>query len=154
MSSRLFQEVREKKALCYEIGSSIRRYRDAAAFVVNAGVDDKKLVKSLEVILGELGRIKAVEVGEKELKRAKEYYKGQLSLALEDTMSAMLWYGEKAATGEKEFDINQILKKIDSIKAGEISRAASSMFTDGNLNLAVIGPIKERRRLDAILHIK
>ncbi len=154
MSSRLFQEVREKKALCYEIGSSVRRYQDAAAFVISAGVDYDKLVKSLEVILGELKKIKKTPVGGNELTRAKEYYKGQLALALEDTMSAMLWYGEKTATREKEFDVREIMNKIDSIDAGDISRVASSIFTDENLNLAVIGPVEKKKRIEEALHIR
>jgi predicted Zn-dependent peptidase len=88
-------------ALCYEISTSLRRYEDCGAFVVSAGVDNKKLVKALEVMLREIGRIKKEPVGAEELRRAKEYYKGQLLFALEDTMSHMLWLGEKVVSGRR-----------------------------------------------------
>lgn len=154
MSSRLFQEVRERLALCYEIGSSIRRYRDAGSFVVSAGVETKNLRKALEVILAELSRVRSHALGKEELKRAKEYYKGQLLLTLEDTMSSMLWYGEKVVSGEGDFSPKGILRTVDSITAEDLMRVADESFTDDNLNLAVIGPVEDRDRIKGILHIR
>ena len=154
MSSRLFQEVRERLALCYEIGSSVRRYRDDAAFVISAGVDCEKLKKALSVILRELAKIKKSFVGADELKRAKEYYKGQLLLALEDTMSAMLWFGEKIVTDEKEFNVKAILSRIESITAADISRLANDLFHDANLSLAVIGPVKDKPGIEEVFRIR
>jgi len=153
MSSRLFQEVRERRALCYEISSSVRQYRDAGSFVVSAGVETKDLRKALEVILGELSRVRRSTLGKEELKRAKEYYKGQLLLALEDTMSSMLWHGEKVASGEDDFNPTDILRTVDAIGAEDLMRVADSSFTDGNLNLAVIGPVKGGGSIKDILHI-
>lgn len=152
MSSRLFHIVRDEMALCYEISSSIRRYEDCGAFVVGAGVDQKKLARALEVILQEVGRTRTEPVGGEELKRAKEYYKGQLLFALEDTMSRMLWLGEKAIAGEKDLDPKSILAKIDAVQAEDIMRVAGGIFKDAHLNLAVIGPIKQESDLREALH--
>ena len=154
MSSRLFHIVRDEMALCYEISSGIRRYEDCGAFVVSAGVDNKKLIKALEVSLTELGRICREPVGEDELGRAKEYYKGQLLFALEDTMSHMLWLGEKLISGEKDFSVKSILDRIDAVNPDDLMRVSKEMFRDGNLNLAVIGPIKEDKILNEVVHIK
>ncbi|MDD5423060.1 MAG: pitrilysin family protein, partial [Candidatus Omnitrophica bacterium] len=120
MSSRLFHIVRDEMALCYEISSTIRRYDDCGAFIISAGVDDKKLIEALEVILRETARMGKEPVSGEELRRAKEFYRGQLLFALEDTMSHMLWLGEKIISGEKDFSIADILKRIEAITAEDI----------------------------------
>lgn len=153
MSSRLFHIARDELALCYEISSSVRLYEDGGAFVISAGIDDKKLIKALEVILKELNRMKSEPVSRGELGRAKEYYRGQLLFALEDTMSHMLWLGEKTIIGEKNFSINKILKKIDAVSPADIMRVSKDIFKEGSLNLAIIGPIKEEGRLKEALHL-
>lgn len=154
MSSRLFHIVRDEMALCYEISSSIRRYEDCGAFVVSAGVDHKKISKAIEVILRELSRMKTEPVSEGEMVRAKEYYKGQLLFALEDTASHMLWLGEKLVSGEKDFSPKTILEKVDAVTAEDLMKMANNMFRDDNLNLAVIGPLKGDQEVRGVLHVK
>ena len=153
MSSRLFHIVRDEMALCYEISTSIRRYDDSGAFVVSAGVDNKKLVRALEVILRELARIKKEAVGAQELRRAKEYYKGQLLFALEDTMGHMLWFGEKIISGEKDFSIKSILARIEAVEPEDLMRIANDMLANPKLNLAVIGPVKDEKSVREVLAI-
>jgi len=154
MSSRLFHIVRDEMALCYEISSSIRRYDDCGAFVISAGVDDKKLAKTLEIVLKELARIKDEPVGREELRRAKEYYKGQLLFALEDTMSRMLWLGEKIISGEKDFSTRQILERIEAVRPEDLMRVSKGIFTNKNLNLSIIGPVKDEKAIKEILNIR
>ncbi len=153
MSSRLFHIVRDEMALCYEISSSIRRYEDCGAFVVSAGVDNKKLVKSLEIILKELARMKREAVSAEELRRAKEYYKGQLLFALEDTMSHMLWLGEKIISNEKDFSVKSILARIEAVTPEDLLRMANDMFKNANMNLAVIGPVKNDKDIGKALRV-
>jgi len=153
MSSRLFHIVRDELALCYEISSGIRKYEDTGAFTVNAGVDDKKLIKALEVILEVLGSVKKASVPGEELARAKEYYKGQLLFALEDTMSLMLWLGEKAISGEESISVKKIMESIDKVNQEDLMRVANGIFTERNLNLAIIGPVKNENKVKEVLHI-
>jgi predicted Zn-dependent peptidase len=153
MSSRLFHIVRDEMALCYEISSAVRRYEDCGAFVISAGVDTKKLVKALEVILKETARLKSEPVMQDELDRAKEYYKGQLLFALEDTMSRMLWIGERMISGEKDFSVPDILKRVDGISPDDIMRVARDTLKSESLNLAVIGPVKDEKAVKEALHI-
>jgi predicted Zn-dependent peptidase len=89
-----------------------------------------------------------------ELKRAKEYYKGQLLFALEDTMSHMLWLGEKIISNEKDFSVKTVLDRIDAVTPEDLMRLANDMLKNSNLNLAVIGPIKDDKEMRKVLAIK
>lgn len=153
MSSRLFHIVRDELALCYEISSSMRRYEDAGAFVIGAGLDEANLIKALRTIFGELNSIKKNSVSKEELIRAKEFYKGQLLFTLEDTMSLMLWLGEKIVAGEKEFNTKKIIEKIKSVNQDDLIRVAQDILTDKNMNLAVIGPVKDEKSIKDALHL-
>ena len=153
MSSRLFHVIRDELALCYEISSSVRKYEDAGAFVIGAGLDESNLVKALEVTLKELNRIKDDTVSDEELERAKEFYKGQLLFTMEDTMSHMLWLGEKIISKEKELDVEKIMDRMDSINKDDIMRIAGTIFKNESMNLAVIGPVKDEDRLKGVLHL-
>lgn len=154
MSSRLFHIVRDEMALCYEISSSIRRYEDCGALVIAAGVDDRKLIKAIEVILKELARLAKEPIPEGELRRAKEYYRGQLLFALEDTMSHMLWLGEKVVAGEKDLTARPILEKVEAVSSEDIMRVSKGLFKDNNLNLAIIGPSGDERQIKEALHFQ
>jgi len=153
MSSRLFHVIRDELALCYEISSSVRKYEDVGAFVIGAGLDESNLVRALEVMLKELNRIKSEPVPDEELDRAKEFYRGQLLFTMEDTMSHMLWLGEKIVSKEKELDVKKILDKVASINKDEIMRVAGGIFKNEYMNLAVIGPVKDENRLKGVLHL-
>jgi predicted Zn-dependent peptidase len=153
MSSRLFHIVRDELALCYEISSAVRRYDDTGAFVVSAGIDAKNLIKALDVILKQLGRMVREPVPADELDRAKEYYRGQLLFALEDTMSLMLWLGEKIIAGEEDFSAKKILKSIEKVSPEDLMRVAAEIFIEKNLSLAVIGPIKDETGIKEAMHL-
>lgn len=143
MSSRLFNELREKRGLAYEIGSQLKRFEDTGAFVIHAGIDTLKLKEAVSVILSELHTIKSELIGGAELKRAKDFYLGQLELALEDTLDHMLWIGESTITQDRVYTLQEIIKEIGRIKADDIRQAARFIFREEKLNLAVIGPVKE-----------
>jgi len=143
MSSRLFNEVREKRALAYEIGTQVKRFQDTGAFIVHAGIDNSKVIKAIGVILKEIGRIKGALVTEDEFKRAKEFYLGQLMLALEDTLDHMLWIGESTISTDKTHSLEEIIKEVNKLKRQDIQKAAMDIFNEKNLNVALIGPLKQ-----------
>ncbi|MDD5166666.1 MAG: pitrilysin family protein [Candidatus Omnitrophica bacterium] len=146
MSSRLFNEVREKRALAYEIGTQVKRFQDTGAFIVHAGIDNSKVIKAIGVILKEIGRIKGALVTEDEFKRAKEFYLGQLMLALEDTLDHMLWIGESTSSTDKTHSLEEIIKEVNKLKRQDIQKAAADIFNEKNLNVALIGPLKQSQR--------
>lgn len=139
MSSRLFEELRERQALCYDISSSIKKYEETGAFLIHAGVDNSKAEIALRVVMRELTNLKKYYVSKDELRRAKEFYKGQFLLALEDTGSRMLWLGDKTMTKEGIPGVRFILKHIERVNIEDIRRVANRVFKENFMNLAAIG---------------
>lgn len=155
MSSRLFNEVREKRSLAYEIGSSVKQYADTGLFLVHAGIDNKKVHRAIAVIMKELRKVKASGIKIRECDMAKEYYKSGLLMVLEDTMSNMMFLGEQMASIGKIVTKDEILKKIDTITVGMLSGLAGRFFKEANLRLAAIGPQKddEIKAVEETLHL-
>ena len=146
MSSRLFENIREKKGLAYEIGADVKRYNETGAFVVHAGTEHKKAPETIRCILKELKEIKEKHVTAGELKRAKEFFKVQLLMALEDTVDHMLWLGEYATSLNKLPDRKEIIKKAEAVTADDIKRVAQSIFKSSGLNMAMIGEFKDKEQ--------
>ncbi|MFH1478383.1 MAG: pitrilysin family protein [Candidatus Omnitrophota bacterium] len=155
MSSRLFENIREKRGLAYEIYTEVKRYDETGSFIINAGMEHKKAEEVLRLALKELKNIKDHIVPAKELKRAKEFFKVQTLLSLEDTMDHMLWLGEKVIMKDSLPDKDRIIKNIDRVSSQDLQRVAKDVFKDEGLNLAVVGPVKdkEKNNLERLLHI-
>ena len=143
MSSRLFNELREKRGLAYEIGTIAKRFQDTGAFMVHAGIDNRKVPEAIDLILGELRKCKGNLVTKDEFRRAKEFYLGQLTLALEDTLEYMLWIGEYTATLDKTYSIEDIIKQVNKVEIEDLRDVAKQVFKENKLNLALIGPLKD-----------
>ena len=144
MSSRLFEEVREKRGLAYEIKSGIAGYQDAGAFTVSAGVETKKTVRAVAVIMKELAKVRKSFVRPDELRRAKDYFMSQVSMGVEDTLDHLLWMGEKALCAGELPDKVEIRREIETTTLEDIQRVAQGIFKTGNLNLSLIGPVPEK----------
>jgi len=154
MSSRLFNEVREKGGLAYEIGTQVKRYHDTGAFIVHAGIDNTKVCQAMQLIFQELSRITGELVSQDEFKRAKEFYLGQLIMALEDTMDYMLWMGESLTCSGSVYTLAEIIKQVNAVTRDDIRIAAKQIFCDAKLSAAFIGPLKkEESCLKDVLHI-
>ena len=145
MSSRLFNEVREKKGLAYEIGTHPRYFQDTGAFYIHAGVDNKKVAAALSTI--------CIPVAKQEFIRAKEYYSGQLLMSLEDTLDHMVWMGEQESALGKIKSAQDILKEIQKVTVDDLKRVAGDIFKLTNMNLALIGPqdSSEQERIRGLL---
>lgn len=146
MSSRLFREIREERGLAYAIGTGVKYFKDTGAFIVHAGVDSKRLDEALEVISGQLKEVKKNLVGADELRRAKEYYIGQISLTLENTSEHMVWLGENIVCAKELTTPAESIKRIEKVKAGEIRAVAKDILRTQSLNLALIGPLKSKEQ--------
>ncbi|MFH1046595.1 MAG: pitrilysin family protein [Candidatus Omnitrophota bacterium] len=146
MSSRLFREVREERGLAYEIATAVKFFQDSGAFIVHAGIDNRRIGEAIEVILAQLKDIKNTPVPKEELARAKEYYIGQLSLALENTSDHMLWLGESIICAQRFSTPAEIIRSIQKIQAHDVQRLAQNLFQRQRLHLALIGPLKEKEK--------
>ena len=153
MSSRMFTEVREKRGLGYYVRSSPGSYQDTGSFTVSAGVQVDKIAEALKVILAELKKIKDAPVGEKEILKAKEYIKGKSILALEDSQVRLDWFLERAAFFKKIETPEEVFRRIDAVTASDIQKAASQLFQNKKMTLAVIGPYKSDAQFKQILKV-
>lgn len=152
MSSRLFTEVRVKRGLVYSIRAESTAYQDTGNFVVTAGVDAKNALEAIQVILSELKKIKKDGVTAEELKRAKTFFEGKLSLSLEDSADLAAWYGRQQALIGKILTPAGKVKQIKKINLMAIKRVANDIFQGRKLNLAAIGAFKKSPRLLSLLN--
>jgi len=155
MSSRLFDRLREKKGLCYEISSSTKKYNETGAFIIHAGVDNKKFQEATKEIICEIRDLKKKCVTDDELNRAKEYSRGQFLLALEDTGARMLWLGDHIMAEGKAPSAKEIFRNIDKVTKDDIRKVANVIFKNNNMSLAAIGPVNqnEKKELRKILNL-
>ncbi len=145
MSSRLFDEVREKRGLAYSIGSSVKYLKDTGLLMVRAGVDNTKVVNAVDIILKELAKIKRAGVRLDELKRAKDFYLGQVFLALEDTLDHMFWIGESTLTRDKIRSMDEIIKLVKAVMIEDVQRVAERILDERRYNFAVVGPVNDKQ---------
>lgn len=145
MSSRLFDELREKRGLAYSIYSTVKAYDDTGLFMIKAGVDNQKLVDALELVLKVLGKIRRGTIPEKEFVRAREYFLGQFLLGLEDTMEHMMWIGESMIERNRIRTLGEVIYRTNALTTDDIRRVANNIFKEKHLNLAVVGPLREEQ---------
>jgi predicted Zn-dependent peptidase len=148
MSSRLFTEVREKKGLAYYIRTSTQYYLDNGYFVTQAGTDIKKSYETVKIIKQEYEKLASRKHGltNKELVKAKEYLKGKLTLALEDSKEMAELFVEDQLMEGKTRTPEEILKAVDKVSLDEVLAVAEQVFKPENLNLAVIGPYRSAEK--------
>ncbi len=144
MSSRLFEEVREQRGLAYEIKSGLNFFNDTGSVVVSAGVEPKKAPLAIRVIMRELGRLKRQPVSKNELRRAKDYFLGQLLLGLEDTLDHALWYGERILYGGEIPNVAEIRRQVEQVTEKDLLDISKKLFSTEKIHLSLIGPIDSK----------
>ena len=151
MSSRLFNEVREKHGLAYSISAGIKSLSDTGALMIRAGVDNAKIVAAIRLILKVLASTHKINKGE--FQRTKDYFKGQFLLSLEDTMEHMLWVGSEVLSGDHIKSSHDVIAKIDAVSMDDVVRVAKDILAPHKLNLALIGPLdgKGEKQLKTII---
>jgi predicted Zn-dependent peptidase len=140
MSSRLFVEIREKRALAYSVGSYVQNYRDVGGFVVYAAVDNEGVDSCLEGVLHQLDRVRQEPVSATELQKVKEYHKGHLLLAMESSRSVAAWGGRQELLLDRIDSIDEVLEQIDAVTPAQVQALAQRLFTTPRLNLSLVGP--------------
>lgn len=146
MSSRLFEELREKNGLCYDISSSLKRHSDVGELLIHAGVDARKACTSAAAIVDQILLLRDIGLTEGELTRAKEYTKGQFLLMMERTSARMLWLGDRLMVEKSIPDTGDILELIESVTLNDVKKACERVFTRERANLAVIGKLSAKER--------
>ncbi len=139
MSSRLFQEVREKRGLVYSVGTFTVMYRDAGAFAVYAGTSPERAREVLEVSLRELDRLRQEPVPEEELRRAKESLKASLMLSLEGTASRMFFLSRAELYFGRRVTPDEVLEELEAVTSDRVQQLARRLLRDRPA-LAAVGP--------------
>lgn len=153
MSSRLFTEVRERRGLAYAVRTSMERYAETGYLGTYVGVDPKKAEEAIKVIIDQcfgLARNK-YKISGRELKKAKEYLKGHLALALEDTKNVNGFFAEQALFLKETITPDMVYKKIDEVNVKDVLYEANRLFKPERLNLAVIGPYNSDERFRKLI---
>ncbi len=143
MSSRLFNEIREKRGLAYYVRSAADGYHDAGYFAISAGVNNKLAKEALTVTLAEIDRIKREPVTSAELTRAKENFRGRLALQLEESSAVGSYLAEQELYYGKQLQPEELIEKVTAVTAKEIQAIANEFFVTNRANLAAVGPFKE-----------
>ena len=152
MSSRLFQKMREELGICYYVRSGINDLSDHGNFIVSAGVDRSRLNIAVQGILGEIKKMMDHKIPLEELKKAKDYLVGKMYLHLESSDSLASFYGFQEIMREKIKTPKEIEKEIEKVTAGGIQKLAKQIFVDKNLNMAIVGRVKDKTSLNKTLH--
>lgn len=143
MSSRLFQEIREKRGLVYSVYGYFRPYADVGQGVVYAGTDLERVEETIAATIGELRKLRDETVPEDELRRTKELRKGRLLMGLEDSRSVASWIGSQEATYGEIKTPEQIMEKIEAVTADQVQELSREIFREDKLNLALVGPYSD-----------
>ena len=141
MSSRLFQNVREKRGLAYAVFSGLSAYRDAGSFTIYAGCSNEAVGEVIDLVVEELRGMKSVAVPDAELRRAKDHLKGSLMLSLENTASRMSHIARQEIYFERQFGLDETLQGIERITPDDVRRVATELFKDGSLAATVLGNV-------------
>ena len=141
MSSRLFQNVREKRGLAYAVFSGLAAYRDAGAFTVYAGCATEAVGEVIDLIVEELKTVKREPVPDSELRRSKDHLKGSLMLGLENTASRMSHLARQEIYFDRQFGLDETLEGIERVTSESLTRVAEDLFSSGALAATVLGPL-------------
>ena len=140
MSSRLFQNVREKRGLAYAVFSGLSAYRDAGSITIYAGCANEAVGEVIDLCVEELRGIKRADVPESELRRAKDHLKGSLMLSLENTASRMSHLARQEIYFDRHFGLDETLSGVERVSAADVRRVACDLFSNGSLAATVLGP--------------
>ncbi len=152
MSSRLFLEIRENRGLAYDIGSYVSHFRDTGCLIIGAGVDPSRLDTTITAIMGELARLRE-PIPKEEITKAKEFSKGRLLLHLEETRNITRWTGAQELLTGRILTIDEVLSIVDAITAQDLLELAAGLISTEKLSLAVVGPVRNSRRLKKLLTV-
>ena len=151
MSSRLFQEIREKRGLVYSVYGYFRGYEDVGQGVIYAGTDVDRVEETIEAIVGELRKLRDEPVPADELEHTKTLRKGRLLMSLEDSRSVASWIGSQEATYGEILTPEEVMARIDAVTVDDVRQLAAELIRDDRFSLALIGPYDDPARFRDLL---
>jgi predicted Zn-dependent peptidase len=141
MSSRLFQNVREKRGLAYAVFSGLSAYQDTGALSIYAGCANDAVSELIDVVVAELRQLRDAPVGDAELRRAKDHLKGSLMLNLESTSSRMSHLARQEIYLDRSDTLDEMLAAIERVTVPDVQRLARQFFSRDALGVTVLGNV-------------
>jgi predicted Zn-dependent peptidase len=145
-SSRLFQEIREKRGMAYTVYSFGSQYTDTGLVGVYVGTREENLEACLAIVAEQIADVAAGNLRERELQRAKENLKGRIALSMESTSNRMSRLGRSLITDTELLSLDRVIAEIDAVDARMIAELAGVLLEPARLSAAGIGPGEERFR--------
>jgi predicted Zn-dependent peptidase len=139
MSSRLFQNIRERQGLAYTVYSELTMYRDAGCMLVYAGTSQKNAGKVVDSVVKELRKLADERVTEDEMRRSKDHLKGSYVLGLESTSSRMANLARQELYFNRFFSLDEMLNRVESVTAEEVQALAQQFFDPKRMAVAMLG---------------
>jgi predicted Zn-dependent peptidase len=139
MSSRLFLELREERALVYDIHTYPSEFRDAGSLTVYAGCDPEQARTTVEVTLTEVEKLLR-DLPAKEFEKGKQMARGRIQLRMEDTRSVAGWLGSQALLLDEILTVDQVVERIDAVTPDDLLRVGREMLRPDRAVLAIVGP--------------
>lgn len=152
-SSRLFNEIRAKRGLAYHVSTSFDAFTDHGYLATYTGANNEKALEAVKVILHEYNRLKDELVGEEELKRVKDMIGGRLAISLEQSDEVAEYFAEQELLENRILTPEEKLARIERVTAQDIQDVANDIFVNEKLNLAMIGPIDNKSKVNEILKL-
>src|SRR4029077_309381 len=143
MSSRLFQQLRERYAYCYSVHSGTLVLEDSGLVSICVGLEPGKLQSALRAIHKELDKLRTRPPTKKELRQAQEYTLGQNELSLESTTNQIMWMGESLIAYDYVIDPEEVQTKVKSVTPETVQSVARLCFCPERMGIAVVGAVKE-----------
>ena len=141
MSSRLFQNVREKRGLAYAVFSGLSAYRDTGSVTIYAGCANDAVAELIDVVVAEVRKMRQEAVPQPELRRAKDHLKGSLMRSLESTSSRMSHLARQEIYFDRQFGLDETLIGVERVTSDDILRVARDLFTNGAMAATVLGAV-------------
>lgn len=151
MSSRLFQDIREKRGLAYTVYSFVSTHVDSGMFGAYAAVDPSRAVETAQLLVNHMHRLKEHRVLESELRGAKEYIKGNLLLSSESSENQMVRLAQNEMHFQRQVPLQEVVEKIDAVTTDDIQDIADRLFSNSKTSLTVLGPAKDKTDYENIL---
>jgi predicted Zn-dependent peptidase len=145
MSSRLFQNIRERQGLAYAIYSDLNPYRDTGCLSIYAGTSRESAVKVVESVVSEFQKLKAELVSPEELQRAKDQLKGSLMLSLESSTARMSNLARQEMYFDRFYGLDELIQKIEAVTAAELQELANFFFQTENIAVTILGNLNGLR---------
>ena len=152
MSSRLFQEIREKRGLAYTVYSFMMSHMDTGMCGIYLAVDPAKALETTALVLNELDRLSSKPVSSAELEGAVEYTKGSLLLASESNENQMVRSAQNEIHFKRDIALQEVIEQVEAVTAADLLALSKSVFIRNKIGLTLLGAVKDKKPFEDVLY--